>query len=386
LILTDSTPVQLFLVNSPDTLYIGITYEHGNNSDGTGLEILLDEGIGSAGNLDRTTDLRLGSATGQCNEQGMSIIKSGGSEGLVKDLCFKDTAWREDGDGARDFRAARYYYNGSLKVHHYEFAIPLNNAKTDDSVNSDLDVLPTDAIGFFVRVFKSGAGAGTFHWKATNGNPKRADLPPYWGKIQLTIKREFFTFYTGTSPGPSPVVAGRLDEAVWNGAYQRRLILSNFHYEAFKADFFALEDSAQNHIYIGARVYDSLPHAGDFCQIYQEENGANATDSVRDYDLDGGAENSLRADASSFSDHFWDINAGRWIPDTEAADAHAGAIRHAGAYTECEFKVQRSAGRRTSIFPSGGSWDFTCATMTETGRWITTISTGNTPPITTLNC
>jgi hypothetical protein len=125
-----------------------------------------------------------------------------------------------------------------------------------------------------------------------------------------------------------------------------------------KADFYALEDSASNHVYIGARIHDNAPHAGDFCQIYQEENGANATDSMRDYDLDGNAENSLRADSGGFSDHFWNTGMARWTADTEAADAQAGVIRHAGTYTECEFKVARSGGAQDIDIPRRGFLGF----------------------------
>jgi len=357
LMLNDSGVVQLFLVNTADTLYVGITYEHGNNSDGSGVLLYFDEGAGSPpAALDGPGDMKLFSPNGLSNEQACAVSKSGGGI-LVRDMSWNGSAWANDSDGALDFRAARAYFASDLKVHHTEMAIPLNNGKTDNGGNSDLNVSPDDAIGFFLQVVKMGAGAGTFSWIETNNNVTRPDTFPYWGKIQLNVKREFFTFYTGG--GSTPVLDGSIQEAAWKGAYERDLSLSNFHYGDLPAHIWCMEDSAQDYIYVGVRVFDHQQNPGDYCQVYFEETGENTTDSVRDYDLDGNAENSLRITLdSTFTDLYWNTDQGQWVADPEAADQQAArGAGHAG-YEDFEFKVARSGGAYDIDIPKNGLMGF----------------------------
>ena len=111
------------------------------------------------------------------NEQSCVIYKSGSSN-IVEDRCWNGTAWVNDGDGEIDFRGARNFFSADVKVHHYEFAIPLNNDKTDDSLNSDLDVMDGQEIGFFLNVVKMGSGGGMFHWNETSSDSTHPDYEP----------------------------------------------------------------------------------------------------------------------------------------------------------------------------------------------------------------
>jgi hypothetical protein len=358
LLLNDSTMAQIFLVNSRDTLYVGLTYRHGNNSDGCGVRLLFDEGNNVLpSQYDGTTDLRLSAAGGICNEQGCGVYKAGGDV-VLKDECWNGTAWAQDGDSAKDFRGAKAYFSSDNKVHHNEFAIPLSNGKSDNTLNSDLNVNYNDIIGFYLEVIKMGSGAGTMHWIETNGRATRPDTFPNWARIQLSVKREFFTFYTGNTPTP-PDIDGSITEPSWNGAYQRELVLSNFHYGYYMSKIWCLEDSAQNFIYIGLRVFDKVHHPQDYCQLFFEETGENTTDPIRDYDLDNNAENSLKiTNDNQFTDIHWRLDLGGWTTDAESADVQAAKSGQTDSFTDYEFKVMRSAGAQDIDIPKNGLLGF----------------------------
>jgi hypothetical protein len=359
LILSDSTQVQLFLVNSPDTLYVGMTYQDIDNSNGCGVRLLFDQGDNvPPSQYHGSTDMRLTAPNGICNEQGCGIYKSGGSVNL-QDLCWNGTSWIKDKDGQVDFRGASYFFNTSTKIHHYEFAIPLHNGKTNDSGNSDLNVHYNDAIGFYLEVTKMGANAGTYHWLETNGDPVRADTFPFWGKIQLSVQRDYFTFYTGKGTTPPPVIDGSITESAWNGAYQRELLLSNFHYNTFRSKVWILEDSAQNNIYVGIRVYDQTHNPLDYCQIYFEEDGTNTTNPVRNYILDNNAENALRiTNGGQFSDMYWNQSNGAWTADPAPTDTETAKAGASSPYTDYEFRVKRAGGPYNIDIPKGGLLGF----------------------------
>lgn len=358
LVLSDSTQAQIFLMNSRDTLYVGLTYRHGNNSDGCGVRLLFDEGNNVLpSQYDGTTDLRLSAPGGMSNEQGCAVYKTGGGVDL-HDLCWNGTAWTADGDSAKDFKAAKAYFSSDNKVHHNEFAIPLNNGKSDNAANSDLNVNFNDIIGFYLEVIKLGAGAGTFHWIETNGRANRIDTFPNWARIQLSVKREFFTFYTGKSPTP-PTIDGSINEAAWNGAYQRELVLSNFHYGYYFSKIWCLEDTAQECVYIGVRVFDKLHHTQDYCQIFFEEKGEDTTTLIRDYDLDNNAENSLKiTNANQLTDMHWRLDLGSWNTDTETGDAQAAKAGQTDSFTDYEFKVLRRGGGQDIDIPKNGLLGF----------------------------
>jgi hypothetical protein len=359
LILDDSGIVQLFLVNSPDTLYIGITYEHGNDGDGSGVRLLFDQGNNTPpSNYHGSGDMRLTAPKGIANENGCYIYKSGGSFSK-QDLCWNGSAWIPDKDGQLDFKAASYFFNTSLKVHHSEFAIPLHTKKVNDSTNSDLNVNYNDAIGFYLEIVKTGSGAGTFHWIETNGNPTRPDTFPFWAKIQLSVQRNFFTFYTGRGPNPPPSIDGSIVEPVWNGAYQRELLLSNFHYNTYRSKVWLLEDSAQNWINVGVRVFDKTYNPLDYCQIYFEEDGTNSSNPIRNYLLDNNAENSLRVTSGSqSSDLYWNTSSRGWVQDPAATDSQTAKAGPANLYTDYEFRVKRSGGANNIDIPKGGLLGF----------------------------
>jgi len=345
IVLNDSGIVQLFLCNTKDTLYVGITYEHNNNGDGCGVRLLFDEGSNILpSQYDGSTDMKLTAYNKICNEQGCAVYKYGGGV-LVEDLCWNGTSWIKDGDGKTDLRAAKYYFNSDLKVHHNEFAIPLNNGKSDDSANSDLNVNYNDVLGFYIEVIKMGSGAGTWHWAETNGNPAKPDSFPFWAKIQLSVKRDFFTFYPGRALHNPPVIDGIISQTEWQGAYKRELILSNFHYGIYRAIIWCLEDSAQKDIYVGLRVFDSHHNPQDYCQIYFEEVGEDTSSKYRDFDLDNNAENSLRiTNANEFTDMYWNMNNGAWQADPEPQDSQLAKAGETQEYTDYEFKILRKAG------------------------------------------
>jgi|GEM_PF-2635990 hypothetical protein len=359
LIMSDSTQVQLFLVNSPDTLYVGMTYQDIDNSNGCGVRLLFDQGNNVLpSQYHGPTDMRLTAPNGICNEQGCGIYKSGGSVNL-QDLCWNGTVWIQDKDGQTDFRGASYFFNTSNKIHHYEFAIPLHNGKTNDSGNSDLNVNYNDAIGFYIEVVKMGANAGTYHWLETNGNPNKIDTFPFWGKIQLSVKRDYFTFYTGRATNPPPVIDGSIQESVWNGAYQRELLLSNFHYNTYRSKIWLLEDSAQNLIYVGVRVYDKTHNPLDYCQIYLEEDGTDTVTPLRNYILDNNAEESMRmTNGGQFTDLYWNSGNGAWTPDPSATDTQTAKAGATSLYTDYEFRVKRAGGPNNIDIPKDGLLGF----------------------------
>jgi hypothetical protein len=359
LVLSDGGLAQLFLVNSPDTLYIGFTYEHGNNSDGSGVMLYFDEGSSYPPTaFDGGGDFACTAWLGLNNEQSCVIYKSGSSN-IVEDRCWNGTVWVNDGDGEIDFRGARNFFSADVKVHHYEFAIPLNNDKTDDSLNSDLDVMDGQEIGFFLNVVKMGSGAGIFHWKETSSDSTHPDYEPYWAEIQLGVKREYFTFYAGYAANGAPVIDGAIDEDAWDGAYKRQIMLSNYHYSAFPTTVWCLEEPDSGYIYIGVRVYDTLHNSSDYCQIYFEETGENTTDSLRDFDLDGDAENSLMvSSAGPFQDMYWDVTSGDWLPDNEAPDSQSGTAADYPGYTDYEFRILRQAGTEDVDIPAEGLLGF----------------------------
>ena len=358
LYLNDSTPVQLFLMNNLDTLFVGLTYQDIDNSNGCGVRLLFDQGNGVPGSLYHgSTDMKLTAPNGIGNENGCSIYKAGSSFD-IHDLCWNGKSWMDDGDGAIDLSAASHFFNTSVKVHHYEFAIPLHNGKTNDSSNSDLNVHYNDAIGFYIEVTRGGAYAGTYHWIETDGNPNRVDTFPYWGKIQLSVDRSYFTFYTGRGTNPPPTVNGAINEAIWNGAYQRELILSDFNYQAYRSKIWCLEDSAQNNIYVGIRVWNSVHNQGDYCQIYFEGNGTDPTDLMRNYILDDNSESALRVtDANQFTRYYWSASASAWQTDP-SADSQAAKAGETSQYTDYEFKVQRAGGADHINAPKGALLGF----------------------------
>ncbi len=359
IILDDSGVVQLFLTNSPDTLYVGLTYEHNNNGDGSGVRLYFDQGDNVPPSLYHGSgDMKLTAPNHTANEQACAIAKSGGSF-ILQDMCWNGKAWIADGDTQTDFQGASYFLSTSVKVHHSEFAIPLHNNKKFDSTNSDLNVNSIDNLGFYLEVVKTGAGAGTYHWIETNGNVSKPDSFPFWARIQLSVKREYFTFYTGRSSNPPPVIDGSIQESAWNGAYQRELVLSNFHYETYRSKIWCLEDSAQNNIYIGVRVYDKTHNPLDYCQIYFEGNGADSLSMARNYYLDDNSENSARVtNGNQFSDMHWSLSNRGWTIDPVKSDSQTAKAGEASGYTDYEFKIQRKGGLYNINMPKGGLLGF----------------------------
>jgi hypothetical protein len=356
LFLNDGGIVQIFLVNSPETLYLGMTYEHGNNGDGSGITLYFDEGDSTA-TFDGAADFTLTNTAGRANEQSCNIRKSGSSE-VIQDRCWNGAAWVNDGDGQVDFQVARYYFSSGTKVHHYELAIPLNNAKNDAAQNSDLDVAGGQEIGFFFTVRKEGAGAGTFYWAETGGDSLVPSRAPTWGEIKLSVPRDYFTFYTSPALKGPPVIDGAIQESAWTASL-RQIILSNYHYTSLACDIWCLEEPNSGYIYLGLRVYDLTHNTGDYCQVYLEEKGENTTDSVRDYDLDNGAEQALRASAGAAAvDLAWNVGSGAWTTDTEVADSQKTAGGNSTYYTDYEFRLLRQGGAQDVDIPSRGLLGF----------------------------
>ncbi len=80
-----------------------------------------------------------------------------------------------------------------------------------------------------------------------------------------------------------------------------------------RSKIWCLEDSAQNNIYVGLRVWNASRNPGDYCQIYLEGNGADAMSPVRNYILDDNSESSLRVtDANAFTHYYWSASNTGW--------------------------------------------------------------------------
>ncbi len=328
--LSDGNIATLFLMNDDDTLYVAAIYEHNNNGDGTGVRLYFDEGPGGGPH----DNLLTSGATR--NEAGFAIIRNGGTAEL-SDVSWNGSAWASDGDGQKDFRGARHFFNDAIKVHMQEFAIPLKNPKPKDANNSDLKISLEDELGFYIQVEKRGAGAGTFHWTETNGNVNDAGTGVGWADLRLNIKQSFSTFYATLNANGNPTINGDLSDDAWRGSYRRNIVLTNFKGAAIPAVFRAVQDHGTGIVYVGLEIQHADADAVDYAQVYLEADATNAVTNARNYLLESGHEDATRATGAAMTDMYW--NGTAWTADTEGADTHAAFGTHASGRYQYEFAI-----------------------------------------------
>ena len=130
----------LLLMNDDNYLYVALAYEWNNVGNNNAVYFYFDEGASggshddllSAGHESGAT-FRIGSNTGR------------------QDLYWNGTAWAADADGENDLTSG---WDFSATINNIEMRIPLNDGKTDNGTNSDLDVSATDELGFFLKIYK----------------------------------------------------------------------------------------------------------------------------------------------------------------------------------------------------------------------------------------
>ncbi|MEO6096479.1 MAG: Ig-like domain-containing protein [Fibrobacteria bacterium] len=321
--LTDGQPATLFLTNTADSLYIGLSYPAGNNGDPNRVTLYFDQGA-AGGNHDDAL-------TGTQNETAMRSTRS-----AVTDMEWNGTAWAADGSGKHGSAANDYF----TTLFHWEFSIPLHNGQA-----GDLNVTGASEIGFLLEVLKNGGGGGTFYWNATNGNPNNAATNPGWADIRLGIKHSFSTFYATYAANGDPTVDGNLTDDAWRGAYRRNVVLSNFAGDKRSAVLYAIDNPTSNNCFVGLSVDDSTNSVLDYVRVYQEAVAAQPG-SARSYVLDNNVENALQANSAGLSsDEYWSGAGVSWTADGEAGD-QAGRGAHQGAVFNFEFRIGYNLGAR----------------------------------------
>jgi hypothetical protein len=138
----------------------------------------------------------------------------------------------------------------------------------------------------------------------------------------------------------------------WRGSFRRDIVLTNFEGDIVNAVMFGVQDHTGNDAYVGIRINDATSNAGDYAQIYFEENGADNTTAARDYDLDASAEDATRATGATQTDMYWGANS--WVDDAEAADNHDAHGTREGTSWEYEFLVPYDAGAEDIDMPDNG--------------------------------
>lgn len=347
--LSDNTKATLLLCNTDDTLYIAVNYDHGNNSEGSGVYLYFDEGDNASEVGDGSHDHLLTNSGGERNEAGYALYKDAAEE-----LSWADTGWATDGDGGslQDFNGARYFFSTGVKNHSHEFAIPLKTTTPDDANNSDLQICVEDELGFYLKVVKEGSGAGEFHWNQTNGD---VTVPSGWADLKLNVDNRFFAFYGTYAANGSPTVDGSLKDDAWRGCYRRDIILTNFMGETVDATIYATQHHGDNIVYFGVEVHDSVENAGDYIQLYFEDSpGAASTD--RDYYLDTNSniEDALMIQGNSFTDYYWNSATPDFEMDLEGADQHSGKAVFASNQYTYEAAIPYQAGAQDIDVDDGG--------------------------------
>jgi chitinase len=321
--LGDGNPATLLLMNTKDTLYVGLSYPHGNNGNPNQVTLYFDQGSGGGSHDD--------ALTGATNEHAIRSTVS-----TVTDMSWNGTAWIADAGGADGSVANEYF----TSVFQWEFAVPLKNGKA-----GDLNVDSTRELGFLLEIFKNGAGTGTFYWDATNGTATNAGSGAGWADIQLGVRKNFANFYASYAVNGNPTMDGNIassgtgDDA-WRGAYRRDIVLSNFNGDKRNATLFLAQNPTSNNLYVGLKVNDSTNSAFDYVRVYQEAETAQPG-STRNSVLDEGQENALQVTTAAMTDYHW--ASGAWIADGASAGQSAGMAFYTNHY-DAEFQISYGAG------------------------------------------
>ncbi|MCD4657157.1 MAG: hypothetical protein K8S87_06390 [Planctomycetes bacterium] len=327
--LNDGSTATVFLMNDANNLYVGLSYQHGNNSGNNRVTLYFDQGVGGGENND------------QLDANNENMVSTNRSFGSPNDEYWNGASW--SADASVDFSAVDQYFTN---IFHWEFSIPLSNGNPDDlNVNGGNGVQPGDELGFFLEIFKH--PTGNVYWSDTNMNPNDSSSGNGWGEIRLGKNpRLFMTLGASVNVNGNPTIDGTIVEDAYRGCYQRDMVLTNHKGTTFNARFYAVHSAGGNNVYVGIRVYDSNQNVGDYCQVYFEQTNPGPT-STRNYLLENNRENALRVSGSgALSDWFFRRNvgsAGQWRNDSTVGDPNDGngdsSYSWVDGYWDFEFRV-----------------------------------------------
>ncbi|MFH1769780.1 MAG: hypothetical protein ABH833_03895, partial [Parcubacteria group bacterium] len=342
----DPNPAYLFLMNDANFLYVGVTYYHTNVGDPNSIRLYFDEGAAGGdhngtGNHGLTAD----------NENAIGAYRT--ELTFPKwDKYWDGSAWVDDVDGIDYTYSSGYYTN----VYNWEFAIPLDNSaeSTDDlnNINGGDGLVHGDDIGFLLEVWKNGTPSeGMYYWDKTNYN---TDDASGWADVRLGKPRSFVTFGATKNVKGNPTVDGSISENAYIGAYKRNITLTNFEGSSHEATLYFVQDAANDHIYVGVKVYDTVYSTNDYCQIYQEQRNAFFT-ADRDYVLNDERENALKVQENVLSDFCYEnpggSDMGLWEADVDGVETQLGTSTYDNTNNlwEYEFRISYIAGFDVNI-------------------------------------
>ena len=226
---TTNDSATLLLMNDDNYLYLALAYDYNNTGSTNRVSFYFDEGLAGGSHDDV---LSAGHENGATFCIGTNVSR--------QDLYWNGTAWTTDSDGENDFNSGWAF---SALINNVEMRIPLNDIKTDNSTNSDLDVSATDEIGFFFKVFKAGLGGGaTVYWDRFPGTNEN-NVANY-ADVQLGVQRTYSTLYASykalaSSPNLTNGITG--DDA-WRGCYTRDIVLTNFIGSTLRGTMYLIDD------------------------------------------------------------------------------------------------------------------------------------------------
>ncbi|MBN1308833.1 MAG: hypothetical protein JXA18_12995 [Chitinispirillaceae bacterium] len=337
----------LFFMNDDSALYIGITTDFNNSSNNTYIEFAFDQGVGGGNH----NDLLEGGGTGINNgEYAARVYPNKGYAQQKLESSFDGSSWVQQNNGTEKFIG--YGRNFGTSFVQAEFKIPLLGNPSTDDTHSYLNITGTSELGVFVSFYAQG-GSVYFRWPETNGAINDATTAPGWMDLKLGVERSYVTFYSTVNANGNPVIDGNISggaqpDDAWRGSYRRNLTLTDFAGSTLNAVLYSVEDNTGNNVYVGLKVFDDDNDAGDYCQIYQEEDPSVSPATTRNYLLDNGTENSLVADVNAFTladDRYWNGITEVWASDaTNTTQKGLGAWYASGSFYEYEFLIDRDAG------------------------------------------
>ncbi len=348
----DSALATLYLMNDDNYLYVGITTNLSNSAVGNYLTLHFDQGIGG-GNHD---DLLQGGGAGINNAEYYAKVFP--NNNTKEEGSYNGTTW------IANTNAAVFSGSGSNLGSSFvqaEYKIPLNGNTINDN-NSYLNVTNNQELGLYIEAFEQG-GNKTYNWIETNRSKTRPDSLPGWADLRLGVKRSFLTFYSTFNANGNPIIDGNISggttpDDAWRGSYRRSITLTDFNGHTLPATLYSVEDVTNKNIYVGLKVVDPTNDAGDTCIVYQEQSYATSPSAVRNYILDAGKENALKATENAFvlaNDQHW--GATSWIADVAAGQTAMGKRFAAGNY-EYEFQINRTGDAQDLNFSANSPMGF----------------------------
>ena len=318
----------IMLMNDDTNLYVGVVYV-GNAGNANEVRLYFDEGNGTAPAADGPHDDALTDPGSQRNEN--AVYFTAGSTKTDSAWNASSQDWEADGDGEKDFTAGVSRQGG---INNFEFKIPLDNAKSDDATNSDLDVSSSDELGFYIRIYQV-PNNNWFYWKLTNGAYKGKANPctdsPGWADFKLGASKTRATIYATYSKSAPTVDGDITSDFNWADCWERAFKLTNETGNTIDGVLKAQEDFASHRVYLGFVIYDQNFSSQDELRIYLDQNYTGKKQ--QDYILTDNYEDCAIIGytggyTDSYADHQLSGGNGyvKWTSgDTAASDATDGA-------------------------------------------------------------